>query len=298
MKPQITVSVCMITYNHQEYINKAVLSVLKQKCDFEIELILLDDCSTDSTKDVIDIILQNNQNSSRIKYVRQKENIGMMSNFVDALKLCKGKYIALCDGDDYWTDVNKLQKQIQFLETNKEYVACFHNAEKIGIGFNGEKYCNFNYSRDVSKEEIILAGGAIYPTASFFFRNEIDIKEFDLKSRAGDTILIYHLLNKGLFYYFNDIMCVYRKHLNGVYTSIKMDNNKIIEDLKSNIKILIFYRKKYCKKFRPLFNETIQNQLLKISSIKGFEFVIKMRLINLISFYDLCNFIKKKFFKL
>jgi glycosyltransferase involved in cell wall biosynthesis len=294
MNSEITVSVCMITFNHEAFISQAIVSILEQECEFNIELVVLDDCSTDATDTVIKSILENHPKASRIKYKRHSENIGMMPNFIEALERCTGTYIALCDGDDYWTDKNKLQKQIEFLELNNKYVACFHNAEKIGAGANGEKYCNYKASRNIEKNEIIVTGGSIYPTASFVFRNNIRLENIDVNSRAGDTILIYELLNKGLFYYMNETMCVYRKHVDGVFTSIQLDKTKILADIKSNIKILIDYRRRYKNTDTVSFNDAIQKQVLRISNISGWKVVVTMMLSDGTNIFDLYRFVKTK----
>ena len=109
------VSVVMITYGHEKFIREAIEGVLMQECDFEVELILANDCSPDQTDSVIQDIIKNHPKGCWIKYIRQENNIGMMPNFIFALKQCKGKYIALCEGDDYWTDPLKLQKQRRVL---------------------------------------------------------------------------------------------------------------------------------------------------------------------------------------
>ncbi len=125
------VSVCMITYGHEKFIEQAINGVLMQECDFEVELIIANDSSPDQTDAVIQSILDNHPRASWIKYTKHEKNLGMMPNFIFALKECVGEYIALCDGDDYWTDTLKLKKQVVFLDRNKDYVACFHNSEVI-----------------------------------------------------------------------------------------------------------------------------------------------------------------------
>lgn len=120
------VSVIMITYGHEKYIEEAIESVLMQECDFEVELIVANDCSPDGTDFVVNNIIQNHSKSSWIKYTKHPQNKGMIPNFTWAVKQCKGKYIAICEGDDYWTDPLKLQKQIDFLEANLEFTFCVH----------------------------------------------------------------------------------------------------------------------------------------------------------------------------
>jgi glycosyltransferase involved in cell wall biosynthesis len=115
----IFVSVIMITYKHEQFIAKAIEGVLMQKCDFEVELIIADDCSPDKTEEKVFQIIKNHPKNSWIKYTKHKTNKGMISNFNWALNQCKGKYIAMCEGDDYWTDPLKLQKQVDFLEKTR-----------------------------------------------------------------------------------------------------------------------------------------------------------------------------------
>jgi glycosyltransferase involved in cell wall biosynthesis len=123
------ISVIMITYGHEKFIQEAINGVLMQECSFGIELIIANDCSPDNTAEVIRNIVKKHPRGSWIKYIEHEKNIGMMPNFVFALNKAKGKYIAMCDGDDYWTDPYKLQKQVDFLEKNKEYGLVHHEAD-------------------------------------------------------------------------------------------------------------------------------------------------------------------------
>ncbi|RRO24652.1 glycosyltransferase [Flavobacteriaceae bacterium 14752] len=115
------VSVIMITYRHEKFIEQAIIGILNQQCEFEVELIIADDCSPDRTYTIVEKIKNKHINGSWIKYTRHKENKGMNKNFSWASKQCKGEYIAICEGDDYWIDENKLQKQVDFLEKNRSY---------------------------------------------------------------------------------------------------------------------------------------------------------------------------------
>ena len=110
----ITVSVVMITYNHEKFIKEALESIFSQKTNFHYELIISNDCSTDNTDEVIKKIIDKNENGSLINYTNHHKNKGMIPNFLWSIQQAKGKYIALCEGDDYWTDPYKLQKQVDF----------------------------------------------------------------------------------------------------------------------------------------------------------------------------------------
>lgn len=113
------VTICMITYNHESYIRYAIDGVLMQKTSFQIELIIGEDCSTDNTRKIIRDYENKCNGIMFVDY--HKANHGMIDNLISAIKSARGKYIALCEGDDYWTDPLKLQKQVDFLEANPEY---------------------------------------------------------------------------------------------------------------------------------------------------------------------------------
>lgn len=114
------VSVDMITYMHEAYIEQAIEGVLMQKTNFEFELVIADDCSPDNTSVIISEIINTHLKGYRIKYFHHEKNLGMKANSIFALEQCKGKYIAVCEGDDYWTDPLKLQKQVDVLEEKIE----------------------------------------------------------------------------------------------------------------------------------------------------------------------------------
>src|ERR1700733_14979577 len=117
------VSVFMITYNHEKYVEQAIKSIVTQKVNFDFELVIGEDFSTDNTLAIC------KKYSARypdiIKLLPSDKNHGLMGNAVRTLNACTGKYIAMCEGDDYWCDPYKLQKQVDFLETNSDYTICF-----------------------------------------------------------------------------------------------------------------------------------------------------------------------------
>ena len=115
MNDNLKVSVCMITYGHENYIRQAIEGILMQDCNFEIELIISNDCSPDKTDVIIQGILKDHPRRSWIKYFNQNKNLGIMPNLFFALKQCSGKYVAMCEGDDFWITKDKLQKQVNIL---------------------------------------------------------------------------------------------------------------------------------------------------------------------------------------
>jgi glycosyltransferase involved in cell wall biosynthesis len=123
MNNKIFVSVCVITYNHEKFIEEALDSVIMQSTDFDIEIIIGDDSSTDNTTSICERYAKKHNN---IHHIDRKKNIGMNANWMDTIRSAKGKYIALLEGDDYWLSINKLQKQVDFLENHKRFVLCSH----------------------------------------------------------------------------------------------------------------------------------------------------------------------------
>lgn len=226
------VSVCLITYNHEEYISTAINGVLNQKVDFEYELIIADDFSTDRTREIV--LEYKKKHPKLIKLILQKKNVGPKKNWLDLLSAPKGKYVAYFEGDDYWTDPYKLQKQVDFLEANPDYVLTGHDA--VVIDENGNKIkdsalhgscCN----GDASARE--LKQGFWVLSLSICFRNVL--KEFPSKIAIGDTALTSFLGNYGKYKYFDDIKpAVYRVHSGGTW-SLKSPSDK------NNIRFNLFY---------------------------------------------------------
>ena len=124
MKPLL--SVCLITYNHVKYIEQAIEGVMLQQVNFPWELIIADDCSTDGTREIV--LRYQKKYPEIIKLILQEKNTGPTQNFMDLITYPSSKYIAYFEGDDYWTDPLKLQKQVDFLEANEDYSICFHEA--------------------------------------------------------------------------------------------------------------------------------------------------------------------------
>lgn len=116
MNKKPLVSVWMITYNHEKFIAQAIDSVIMQKTNFDYEIVIGEDCSTDRTREIV--LEYKAKHPDKFKLLLQEKNVGMMQNFIVTLKTCNGKYIALLEGDDYWTDPLKLQKQVDFLQAN------------------------------------------------------------------------------------------------------------------------------------------------------------------------------------
>jgi glycosyltransferase involved in cell wall biosynthesis len=199
---RLSVSVVMITYGHEQFIKQAIEGVLMQQCDFELELILANDCSPDLTDTVVKEILENHPKSSWIKYTKHPENIGMMPNFILALKQETAKYIALCEGDDYWTDPLKLQKQVDFLEANPDFGLVCTNYTSQLITF-------YSKSKEIFLKDI-LKDSAVGTLTSMFKNSLIQTYIDNLQLSMGDFQLWLYLCKKQRVYKLADITANYR----------------------------------------------------------------------------------------
>jgi glycosyltransferase involved in cell wall biosynthesis len=210
------VSVVIITYGHERFIEEAIQNVLSQECKFEVELIIANDNSPDETDKVINGIIKNHPNAARIKYHKHEKNLGIVPNFVFALQQAKGQFIALCEGDDYWTDPLKLQKQVAFFNEKPEMVFCFHSANRFvqntGKVFPYIGLENFKNKELIPQKDLFKRMGGTYPTASAMFRREIldNLPSYFHIFGVGDTPLFLLAISKGKIGYLQDSMCIYR----------------------------------------------------------------------------------------
>ena len=217
---KILVSIWCITYNHELYIRDAIEGFLAQKTNFEYEIIIHDDASTDKTTEIIKEYKQ--KYPDLITAIYEKENQFSLNQpsikwiqDIEA-KSCHGKYIAVCEGDDYWIDVQKLQLQVDYLETHPECIMSVHDT----IDFDCRNFTLKSrslYSTDcIIPPEDIITQRALIPTASTVYRREaLKMDEFFLNVGVGDYPTLLYCLPKGTIYYFSRIMAVYRRGQEG-----------------------------------------------------------------------------------
>lgn len=221
------VSICCISYNHAPYIRRCLEGFLMQKTNFTIEVLIHDDASTDGTEETIREYAE--KYPLIIKPIYQKENQyskgkRVLDEFI--YPQVKGKYIALCEGDDYWIDPLKLQKQIDILEREPKYSLCFHNAVVLNErGLRIPRISEFNKLKETQSISFDdLVDDWIIPTASLVFRTQ------DIKNRpdwhdaiySGDFSLSLELFLKGEICYLNDFSSVYRLHNSGVSNQVSV----------------------------------------------------------------------------
>jgi len=216
------VSACIIAYNHEKYIKACLEGALAQKVNFSYEIIISEDCSTDRTREIVKEYQK--KYPDKIKLFLNEKNLGLIGNWVKSLKRCRGEYVAICEGDDYWTDTNKLQKQIDFLDSHPEFALSSHNADVIRGDTIIRKYCDSNHPEIIDLERL-LARGSGGSTCSLVIKNKTiqDLPEWFSKMKACDWTIQAMAARYGKMKYFPEIMSVYRKHGKGAGFSSKMD---------------------------------------------------------------------------
>lgn len=281
---EIMVSIVCITYNHEKYITDAIESFLQQKTDFKYEIIIHDDASTDQTSEIIkeyetqypDIIqgIYEKENQYSKKKIRFMENV---------YSLCRGRYLAFCEGDDFWIDIGKLQIQVEWMESHPEYSLTSHNALLWNYSEGKVKSMNpFSSDKEVSVEETVMQYNGNLPTASMVARREV-VKHFKrfMEYSVGDFILQLCSLKEGKIYYFNRIMSVYRymhtdswcekfSHNSEHHISHCVEMTKFLEEYD---RYTHFIYSKYIRSRIHLYIHSIMNQgqenFLKVMEKKG-----------------------------
>jgi glycosyltransferase involved in cell wall biosynthesis len=212
------VSVAMVTYNHEKYLAKALDSVLMQKTDFDFEIVIGEDCSTDNTRSIL--LDYKKRFPDVLQVILNDTNLGMYRNGAQVLQACRGEYIAMLDGDDYWTSPDKLQKQASFLDSHRDCSTCFHDAWIIHEDESREKTHYRPAQKEFSTVEDLLVENFI-PTAAVMYRRGLWQKapEWAETLKMGDWII--HILNAhhGRVGYIDETMAVYVIHRGGVWST-------------------------------------------------------------------------------
>lgn len=248
------VSIWCITYNHKQYIRQCLDGFVMQKTTFPFVAIVHDDASSDGTKE---IIMEYAQKYPAIIYpIIQKEN-QFSKGFEEPtrlkLELCrKTKYVACCEGDDYWTDPLKLQKQFDFMESHPDYSACFHQAYiHYENSAKEDEVCGVIENRDYTGLELYSQEHRP-PTASFFFKSSVYDsivykKYLKAKMIFGDIPLFLTCAQEGKIRGMSDIMSVYRKHASGLTNTFNSGSKRMLRFADDQLKIYKIFGQEYKK---------------------------------------------------
>lgn len=275
------VSVCMVTYAHAEYISQALDGIIEQKTDFAFELVIGEDCGPDGTRRIC--IEYQQKYPDIIKLNLQEKNIGAQNNFIDTLSKCQGKYIALCEGDDYWTDPHKLQKQVDFLEANPDFSLCAHTANVLQFGELIESEIS---GKDVVNFKDILAQSWGIMTASIVYRQDaFQIPAWYRNIINGDYALQLIVSMRGKIKILPEAMSVYRRHPGGISMKLKPFNQA------SWLIYLLFEfnnysNKKYKKEILKKIKATYNNQIGFAKEYHLRRDYVKLRFFQLLSIFS------------
>jgi glycosyltransferase involved in cell wall biosynthesis len=213
------VSVLLTTYNQERYIAHAVHSALAQRTDFAVEIVIGEDCSTDATRAIVVDLVQ--QHPDRLRLLLHERNGGGPNNVATALEACRGEYVAMLEGDDYWTDPLKLQKQVAALETNAHWSMCFHPAKLVREGAP-EPLRLFPPDwpgREATVDDLFERN--FIGTCSMVFRRRVlpELPEWHREIIPGDWAIAILCADRGPIGFLPEPMAAYRVHGQGLWTA-------------------------------------------------------------------------------
>ena len=227
------VSVHLLTYNHAKFIRQSIESVVNQKTNFPFEIIIGDDCSTDGTSLIVDEYSL--KYPELIKVVRGKTNEGPQPNSIRILENCKGKYMAALEGDDYWIDELKLQKQVDFMEANPDFAMCFTNTRVEFFEGKEEPYIlNQDLEKDVFELKDLIAETEVWfmGTATLFYKLNVifPVEPWFHKTKSGDIPMIMLAARHGKIKFLDCVTAAYRRHAAGASNTDHKDDAVFLEN--------------------------------------------------------------------
>lgn len=268
---EVKVQVVCVTYNQKDYIEEAIKSFLMQKTNFAFEVLIGDDCSTDGTSEIVAEYAS--KYPSIIKHFRRTPNMNPLENFMDLCDRVTADYAAFCDGDDFWTDENKLQKQYDFMEKNNDVNICAH---KTRIQ-SDETWALYNYyakqdfiipnTKKISPMKKLIVSDIIYEyphTSSMFIRWNKNVRIPDnLKSNgvSGDVPVILLYLGKGYIYFMDEVMSTYRRGISGVVNNRVSTDDHFLKTRSEYFKVLTTCIDYYKKHYDGFYVNSLQGRL-------------------------------------
>lgn len=216
------VSVLLVTYNHERFIVQAIESVLMQVTDFEYEMVIIEDCSTDSTRDIV--IDYQKRHPGKIRLMLAEENKCDNRAFAAALQASPSQYIAFLDGDDYWTSPHKLQKQVDFLDSHPECAMCFHNVTVFHEDGSQEPFNrNPANQKEISTLEDLWLYNFIAGCSPMLRKGLVDeLPEWYYTAMWGDWPLYILYAQHGTIGYIDEVMGAYRVHSGGIWSRLSL----------------------------------------------------------------------------
>jgi glycosyltransferase involved in cell wall biosynthesis len=253
------VSVRIATYNHEKYIAQCIESILMQRATFSYEIIVGEDCSTDGTREIVFDYAE--RFPEVIRVVTSENNVGPQENFLRINQACRGRLWAICEGDDYWIDPLKLQKQADFLGSHPETTMCFHNAFWLNDTLPAVRiYLDYNLPEILTMKEMVRLS---IPTASMMVRKEVieTLPEWRRGILSVDRLVSMWCAHLGNVGFIKEIMSVYRKHPEGVSSKIRKKAK-----ISGFIHLLQLFdqetERRYTDLIQPLIKQNLRRKLL------------------------------------
>jgi glycosyltransferase involved in cell wall biosynthesis len=249
------VSVAMITFNHRQYIAQAIESVLSQRRNFEIEIVISDDCSPDGTGRIVD--LYQAQHPQLFRRLDPMSNLGMHANFEQVWNACRGKYIAILEGDDWWHSSEKLAKQLEFMEKNDDCTVSGHHVNRLqSVSANFAATSLTDPDCELMSDITALIHKNYLATASMMFRRGVvnTLPRWFRTLPMGDwPLALLHALH-GRVGYINESMATYRLHGGGVWSS-----KDLIEQYRKIVTMYETLRERFPRRYWRTFSLAISN---------------------------------------
>jgi glycosyltransferase involved in cell wall biosynthesis len=217
------VSVAMVTYNQEKYIAQAVESVMMQQTSFDYEVVVGEDCSTDNTRQILLDLKQ--KYPEKLKLLLHDRNLGGFGNgnFRAALQACRGQYLAILEGDDYWTSPHKLQKQVDALDRNPDWSICTHRVMVFFEDASQPSYLGPRFDPKPVSTLDDLARASFVGTSAAVYRNytvERQYPDWLFQVDTGDYALALFYAQFGKIGFIDEVMCAYRKHREAVWSAL------------------------------------------------------------------------------
>lgn len=227
---EIKVSIFILTYNQEKFISQTLDSILDQNTNFKFQLVIGEDCSTDNTRAICESYATKYGNKIKLLPALDS-NIGLIKNYLRTIKECDGKYIAICDGDDYWIDEYKLQKQVDFLESNSDFSIVYTSIKLLYNNGNIKTWTSIVDKKDTNFEDLIFQNHI--PSVSALFKNiqdaENEVPEWLLNYPFGDwPTYLWTIRNGGNIHFLSDVTAVYRIDA-GISSEMRRVNSNILQ---------------------------------------------------------------------
>lgn len=272
----LKVSVLVVTYNHEKFIREAIESILMQKHDFNMEIVIADDYSTDGTLSIIKEYQA--KYPELFKILMSTGNVGITQNYKRGFQSCEGEYIAVLEGDDYWTSPKRLSKMIQFLDNNKGCSMAFNRFivdDMKTRRFNIQPWPVNGEYQLITVSDLVV-DNIIGNFSTCIYRNEIvrKIPESLFDMKVYDWMYNIVTAQFGLIAYIPEVMSVYRLHVNGTWTQKTQEekNSDIIASIDQYNKYLNYvYDSEFQQHKSRIANSSssAQSELVKRSSVKS-----------------------------